>query len=232
MSVARISISQASANFSASHSVMAIEYGSSPVEQPALQMRSVRGVLPELALLHFRQDFRFERLDTPPDSGRTTSPASAAARAALRTRCSNRGPGPTIRCRSRGPSPPDTRARASRKTARARNRTKSPSDARSACESDRVRISVSRAAVTGMLFHVRRSAPALDCFMRRIADIAVSDALPPALSTAISSVADAGSLAARTANGTAPALRSAARRASPCCRPFRPSASRPAWSAG
>src|ERR1700734_2255259 len=43
MSVARISICHASANFNESHSVIAIEQGSSPVEHPALHMRSARG---------------------------------------------------------------------------------------------------------------------------------------------------------------------------------------------
>src|SRR6266850_81542 len=42
-SVARISTFHASANESESAMVMAIEYGSSPVEQPALQIRNMRG---------------------------------------------------------------------------------------------------------------------------------------------------------------------------------------------
>src|SRR5271155_2758832 len=58
-----------------------------------------------------------------------------------------------------------------------------------------------------MRFHVRRSAPAPVSIGRRIAEIAVSDSLPPALSTASLPLQKPIRRAAPIANGIAPAPR-------------------------
>ena len=60
--------------------VMAMEYGSSPVEQPALQTRSVRGFFQNLRDVEFRQDALFKRLE----DGRVTKERSLLSQQAAR----------------------------------------------------------------------------------------------------------------------------------------------------
>ena len=79
-----------------------------------------------------------------------------------------------------------------------------------------------------MLFHVRRSAPAET---RRLAEFAASGLLPPAHSIVSLPLQPRVHRPAPTASGTARALRSVAPIASPCCRPCRRFASRPGSSA-